>query len=69
MTLLDNAKNLGSKKEYRNDISDEEKELAWAWANGEITNKQVADTMRIGQGSIYIFLARSIREYLKDMRK
>jgi len=61
-TLLEKAKE--TKSASRNiKHSDEEIELALAWARSEITNSQVSNAMNLTGVNVYTFLASRLRSH------
>jgi hypothetical protein len=68
MSLLSDAKEF-KKNRSSKDISEEERELAIAWARGEITlyqaSKAFSKTRGIKHGTgVYVLLARSLRDII-----
>lgn len=63
-TLLQKARQVKSRLVYRTNITDEEVELAVAWAKGEISFKQVREVLGIAHTTCYAWLAVRLREYI-----
>ena len=67
-SLLDRAKQVRIKEPYKQCASAEEIELALAWLDGQVTNKQVAAVKfpKLKQAtvssSVYSFLVRTLRD-------
>lgn len=64
MSLLEKAKAIPRKNNGRREYTDEDCELAIAWANGEIGMAQVSKAINFkegSQGSIYSYLSSALR--------
>lgn len=63
-TLLEKAKASQGKSNLK--INEESIELAVAWGKGEISLDAVKEAMGTNGTSVYVFLARALREYIKN---
>ena len=61
-TLLDKAKEIGVKKGIHTAITEEEHELAVAWAKGELSLGQIQKVLEYrSANSVYIFLSNCFK--------
>jgi hypothetical protein len=68
-SLLDRAKKVRVNSKTRDGVTDEDIELALAWARGEIALKQVAVALGgVAATSAYARLAISLRKVFKDKK-
>lgn len=67
MTLLEKARSLHNGRKIRENFSAEERELALAWANNEITQAQVAKTLNMhSAANAYCFLATCLKAIWRE---
>lgn len=66
-SLLDKAKSLARIKTSSH-YTEEDIELALAWVNDEIGIKQISAVKGINNVSVYVFLARALKQWLNEKR-
>ena len=61
-TLLDKAKDLRPKNKVKQDVTEEEYQLAIAWVKGEISLRQIKEVMGYDNvNSSYVFLSHCFK--------